>query len=232
MSLCDELTTEVASIFRSAWTSRDGQKVPEAAELKLSNDSVKLDATVLYADLAESTNLVETEADAFAAEVYKAYLLVASKIVRRYGGEITAFDGDRIMAVFIGDSKSNNATRAALGINHAVVKIINPAIGHQYPSKSYRVRHAVGIDSSKLLVARTGIRNYNDLVWVGKAANIAAKLCSERNGSIATWISKAVYDVLTEGNKKAGSNDMWTQFNWTPRSEVIYGSSYYWEVSD
>ena len=33
----------------------------------------------------------------------------------------------------------------------------------------------LGIDTSKLFVARTGIRKSNDLVWVGRAANYAAK---------------------------------------------------------
>jgi len=34
----------------------------------------------------------------------------------------------------------------------------------------------VGIDTSALFVARIGVRNDNDLVWVGRAANYAAKL--------------------------------------------------------
>jgi len=83
---------------------------------------------VLYADLAESTNLVDAHKAWFAAEVYKSYLHCASKIIRDEGGIITAFDGDRVMAVFIGDLKNTSAARSALKINHAVVNIINPAI--------------------------------------------------------------------------------------------------------
>jgi uncharacterized protein (TIGR03067 family) len=38
--------------------------------------------------------------------------------------EETCFDGDRVMAVYIGDRKSTTTVRSALAINHAVLKII------------------------------------------------------------------------------------------------------------
>ena len=61
MSLVDDLQAEVKKIFREAWTSRDGQVVPEPEDIKLGNDAVKLDGTVLYADLDDSTDLVDTK---------------------------------------------------------------------------------------------------------------------------------------------------------------------------
>src|SRR5712671_3016969 len=146
MGIVDELTTEVTSILATRWESRDGRVVPEAEHVKLGNDAVKLDGTVLYADLADSTGLVKQKSAAYAAEVYKCYLHCASKIIAHYGGVITAFDGDRVMAVYIGDRKNSNAARTALAINHAVVKIINPKIEAQYPGKGYIVRQSVGID--------------------------------------------------------------------------------------
>ena len=139
---------------------------------------MKLEGTVLYADLADSTGLVKKKSATYAAEVYKCYLHCAAKIIRHYDGVITAFDGDRVMAVYIGDSKNSNAARTALAINHAVLKIINPKIEAQYPGKGYTVRQSVGVDTGSLFVAKTGVRGSNDLVWVGMAANLAAKLCS------------------------------------------------------
>jgi class 3 adenylate cyclase len=40
----------------------------------------------------------------------------------------------------------------------------------------YQLKHVIGIDSSSLFACRIGIRNDNDAVWVGRAANYAAKL--------------------------------------------------------
>ena len=103
MGLKQDLETEVDAIFRTQWSERDGRKVPEPEHVKLGNDAVKLDGTVLYADLADSTNLTRAYKWWFAAEVYKAYLVCVCRIIRQNGGVITAFDGDRVMAIYIGD---------------------------------------------------------------------------------------------------------------------------------
>ena len=230
MELGDDLKSEVLKILQERWTEREGRVVPESDDLKLSNDAVTLEGTVLYADLDDSTELVDTKNPWFAAEVYKCYLVCAARILRSEGGEITSYDGDRIMAVFIGVAKNSRAARAALRVNYAVQKVINPAIQEEYPSAGYSVKHVVGIDTSHLFVARTGIRGANDLVWVGRAANYAAKL-SARTGP-ATQITAAVYEDLNQSSK-IGSNgqDMWTPT--TAReigNRMIYTSSWYWEV--
>jgi class 3 adenylate cyclase len=229
VSLKDELESDVTDIFRSQWTTRDGRTVPDTDDIALGNDGVTLDGTVLYADLAESTALVDGNTPSFAAEVYKAYLLCASKVIRSEGGEITAFDGDRVMAVFVGDFKNTSAARCALKINWAVKELVNPAIAKQYPNNSYRVSHAVGIDRSSLFVARTGIRGSNDLVWVGRAANYAAKLSALRTGH-ASYITKDVFDAMKDEVKVHDSKGIWEERQWTWNNMTIYRSNWTWLI--
>lgn len=230
MSLADDLTAEVVKIFKEEWSTRDGTKVPDTTDLKLANDAVKLTGTVLYADLADSTGLVKSYDAWFAAEIYKTYLISACRIIRANGGEITAFDGDRVMAVFIGNSKNTSAMKTALHINYAVVKIINPKLKERYPKTSFEVRQAVGIDTSPLFLARAGIRGSNDLVWVGNAANIAAKLCSLREGNYVSWVTAAVYDAALEDAKRSEGKAMWEKCSWTGQGEAtVYRSSWWWK---
>jgi len=59
MGIASDLTSDVADILKTRWQSREGRVVPEAESVNLGNDAVKLDGTVLYADLAESTALVK-----------------------------------------------------------------------------------------------------------------------------------------------------------------------------
>lgn len=73
MSLSDALKEEVLQIFEDKWETRDGTVVPETDDIKLGNEAVKLQATVLYADLVESTKLVDEKKHHFAAEIYKAF---------------------------------------------------------------------------------------------------------------------------------------------------------------
>ena len=230
MSLGDDLKSEVGKILSEIWTTRRGHVVPDPEDLGLGNDAVLLDGTVLYADLNGSTDLVDSYEPEFAAEVYKCFLTSAARIIRSEGGEITAYDGDRIMAVYIGDSKNTTAARTALKINYAVGQIINPAIKDQYPRSAYAVRHVVGIDTSDLFVARIGVRGDNDLVWVGQAANHAAKL-SDRSGE-PTQITAEIYDLLHDSLKRGSDGQsMWVRTT-APElgNRTIYTSTWWWRV--
>jgi len=230
MSLGDDLKSEVKKIFSGQWTTRDGEKVPDSDDLKLGNDAVKLNATVLYADLSESTKLVDAHKAHFAAEIYKTYLHCAAKIIASEDGVITAYDGDRIMAVYIGNSKNTSAARSSLKINYTVKNIVNPALKAQYPDKTYMIKQVVGIDTSDLMVARTGIRGSNDLVWVGRAANYAAKL-TELSSDYPTWITVDVYNTLNESLKMTSGKPMWEAMRWTAMNNLsIYRSTWWWPI--
>lgn len=230
MALKDELEKEVDTVFKTQWTTRDGTVVPDDTSIKLGNDAVKLEATVLYADLADSTKLVDGYKPLFAAEIYKTFLHCAGKIIRAEGGTITAYDGDRIMAVFIGGSKNSNAARCALKINWTAKNLIQPAIQKQYPSNKYVLKHVCGIDTSTVWVAKTGVRGANDLVWVGRAPNYAAKLAALDDAK-ATWITKAVYDRLSTESKYSGDKDMWVKHTWNTMNGIeIYASTYWWKI--
>jgi class 3 adenylate cyclase len=230
MAFVDELRRRVKEIFVEQWETRNGTVVPEAEDVGLGNEAVKLEGTVLYADLADSTMLVEKETASFAAEIYKNYLHCASKIIENEGGVITAFDGDRVMAVFIGDYKNTAAARCALKINYAIQEIINPAIIAQYPTQAYRVRQVVGVDSSSLFVARTGVRGANDLVWVGRSANYAAKLSSLNEPGFSSYITARVYDKMNDEAKFSSTNgrSMWESRTW--KGITVYRSEWTWTV--
>ena len=227
-----DLETEVKEIFRARWTKREGQVVPDPEDLQLGNDAVTLKATVLYADIADSTELVDVHSPMFSAEVYKAYLRCAAKIIKSEQGTITAYDGDRVMAVFLGDTKETSAVRSALKIHDAVHEIVNPLLKNQYPKKTYQLKQVIGIDTSDLFVARIGVRNDNDLVWVGRAANYAAKLCS-LDEKYSTYITDDVFDAMDKEVKYGGKNQvlMWDKDIWAERNNMrIYGSTWMWKL--
>ena len=229
----EDLEIAVRTIFKNAWDSREGRIVPEPEDLGLANDAVMFDrATVLYADLSGSTKLVDSEDWMFSAEIYKAYLHCAATIIRNEGGTITSYDGDRVMGIFIGDCQTTKATRAGLKINYAVQKIVNPALSRQYSSSCYVVKQVVGIDCSEIHAARTGVRGENDIVWVGRAANYAAKL-TDINRRERTWITGEAFNRLHTSAKFGGSENkmMWKEYKWTTMNDrSIYGSEWIWKI--
>lgn len=232
MTLREDLEKYAAATHDGVWTRRAGQVVPDTDSLTLKNEAVTFDsATVLYADLADSTGLVKGYKDWFAAEVYKNYLYCAARIIRSRGGEITAYDGDRVMAVFIEGNKNSEAAKCALQIDWAVRNIIRPAIKAKYPDNTFTVEHKVGIDTSPIFAAKTGIRGSNDLVWVGNAANNAAKMAALSRG-YQTYISSTVYGVLLEWAKLGGDpkRDMWTDLGTGDLGYKVYGSNFWWSL--
>lgn len=231
MGLKDDLDTYVQKTLDEQWERRKGQKVPDTDDLPLKNLAVELDATVLYADLASSTKMVKGNEDWFAAEVYKSYLYCAAKIIRAQGGIITAYDGDRVMGVFTGDSKNTDAAKCALQINWATKLIVSAKIADKYLDRNFTLKQRVGIDTSKLFVARTGIRGSNDLVWVGNAANNAAKLAA-LDPRYPTYITAEVYNRLNETSKLGGDpkRDMWTDLGTGDMGYRIYGSKFWWSI--
>ena len=230
MALADNLTAYVKTTFQTQWETRKGQVVPDPEDLKLSNDAIEFErATVLYADLSGSTSMVDSQTSQFAAEIYKAFLYCAARVITDGGGEIAAYDGDRIMGVFIGGSQSTSAAKCALKINYATKKIIMPALKDQYTT-DFTLRHVVGIDTSPIRAARTGVRGDNDLVWVGRAANHAAKL-TELDANYATWITGTLFNNLADDAKYTNKTLMWEKRLWTPMGKMeIYCSNWTWKV--
>lgn len=229
MTLKDEITKNASDAFQRAWDITDGRVVPKTDDIGLGNVGRKLDATVLYADLADSTEMVRGKKAAFSAEVYKTYLYAASRLITASGGTVSAFDGDRVMGVFIGGSKNSNAVRCALKINWVVQNVLQAELQKQYRKSTFRIEQKVGIDASEILVARTGIRGSNDLVWVGNAANNAAKMAA-LDLECRTYISSAVYGRIAADAKFSDGKDMWKNLGAKDLGYTVYGSTFWWPI--
>lgn len=231
-ALAGTLRSDITKIFGTTWNSRNGIVVPETDDVALSNGAVKLQAAVLYADLARSTQLAQKNKFT-AAKVVRAYLSTMARLVSGNGGVVRSFDGDRVMGVFIGSSKSTDAARCALKMNYVLTKMLRPQARAQFASlQNFTLKHCVGISWSDVLIVRGGIRDSNDLVFVGAAPNLAAKLSEIRNSPWNTYITESVYAHLDKASKFGGNGkNMWT----STRRKVggterhLYKSKWRWE---
>ena len=232
MGMKDELTSNINEIVSQTWNIRDGKVVPESEDVAFAGGGVKLTATILYADLADSTGLAMNFDSRVAGKVGKAFLSSSSKIIRAHGGEIRSFDGDRVMAAFIGEYKNTSAAKCALKINYCFKNILKPRFEKQYPAlQEFKLAHCTGVDTSDVLIVRGGIRNNNDLVWIGRAPNVAAKLSNIRESPYFSYITEAVYKAMNDEAKvSSDGRQMWEKRSWTkgPVSD-IYRSEWTWD---
>jgi adenylate cyclase len=226
MALADKLDTDTGTIFSATWNIRDGRVVPKTEDVALANGAVKLDAVFLYADLFHSTQLQRKFDNRMVAKIVRAYLSSMTQLIKNHSGEVRSFDGDRVMGVFIGDAKNSNAANCALKMAHTVNKILRPKAEAKFSSlkeKGFKIEHCAGVASSEVLVVRGGVRDTNDLVFIGLAPNLAAKLSALRTGD-STWITNSVYSMLNETAKYTTNTprkDMWT-----PAKQTLAGETW------
>ncbi|MBQ9789906.1 MAG: adenylate/guanylate cyclase domain-containing protein [Lentisphaeria bacterium] len=221
---------EINDILKINWERKKGTKVPDAEDIQLGNEAVCMEGAVLYADLRGSTELVQKYKDFFVADIYKSFLRATCEVIKNNSGVITSFDGDRVMAVFVGDAKCSDAARTGLQI-HFIVTKINEKIKEVFPSTDYLINYAVGIDVSDLFIVRTGVRGANDLAWIGNAANVAAKLSEMLRKNDKTFITERIFVRLNEQSKFGGKNKecMWKNIGEAIAGESIFASSWIWK---
>jgi class 3 adenylate cyclase len=116
------------------------------------------------------------------------------------------------MGIFIGSSKNRSAVRAALGISWAVHKVVRPKLAATWSDleNHYRISHGVGVDTGDAWIVRGGVRGDNDLISVGAAPNVAAKLSSLRRGP-SIYVTDAVYNDLSPDLMATNGQAMWAR---------------------
>lgn len=217
MAFKDDVKSGITEVLDATWAIREGQVVPETDDVTLRNGAVQVDAAYLYADLAASSDLAQKLDKEVAAKIIRAYISAASRILLNRGGAIRSFDGDRVMAVFIGGSKNTSAVRSALAINWAVWQVIWPKVKRRWPkiTNYYSMDHGVGVATGEALIVRGGVRNNNDLISVGGAPNLAAKL-SDLRSSKELYIDSAVYEGMNDSviyeDEETKRADMWSRY--------------------
>ncbi len=236
MGLSDEIKNDVQAAIDQQWKIRNGQKVPRSSEVALGGGAVEIESTFLYADLANSSKMAKELDRRVAAKIMKSFLAVSARLVRHNGGKIVSFDGDRILGVFYGDAKNSSAAKCALQINYAVLNVIRCKFEAKYDSvrdASFRIDHGVGVDAGTVLAVRAGARGDNDLIWIGRPPNLAAKLSDRRESVYKSFITSSVYNNLNDGSKYGGTEktNMWERHVWTFLGENIltYRSSWWWK---
>ncbi|HRV64206.1 MAG TPA: adenylate/guanylate cyclase domain-containing protein [Albidovulum sp.] len=228
----ETLSGDVESTFNNAFDERDGRVVPESSDVKLSDGAVKIDAVFLYADLAGSAKIAESCPWDTTAKIIRAYLKCATRLIRAWEGHVRSFDGDRVMGVFIGQRPANNAVKCAREIFYTTENIIQPKAEKKFASvrnNNVKIRQACGVDFGTARAVRAGIRDNNDLIWIGKAPSLSAKLSDVREFPYCTFVSSTVYGRLEENQKKlTDGTSIWESrsFSFGSGSETIYRSRY------
>lgn len=221
------LVEKLQVCYSTPFEAKLGRKTPHPDRVPLKNGGTIYEGTVLYADVVGSTRLGERFGYDGAAKIIQSFLLGASHLVGDWEGDVTAYDGDRLMAVFGGDYPEQNAVACAFSLNYLVRKCINPLINQAFgkPQMAKHLRCCCGIDSGEMLAVKIGLRGNTDLLWSGRPANFAAKLCAHRKPLYRTVVTARVYQQLNEGLKRDDKGTpFWSRFVCDPVGMAVFAS--------
>lgn len=234
MGLKDELSRDI-SIIRQDLDVRNGP-IFAGSVVALESGAVKLDATILYATLTQPYPLTTDVRQEAAVKITQVFLRCMSRLIIAHGGTVASFSGDRIMGVFLGDMRNTNAATCALKMNYVTSKMIAPVVQEYftYVADIFPFSYGIGIDTSPVMVTRVGLCGSTDLVWVGRAPNLAAKLSEIQNKLYHSYISENVFFMLFEQAKFGPGKDkelMWeeSRFEYIGESLRVYRSAWNWE---
>ena len=231
MALLDDLNGKVDAYSKQPYEIEDTTIVPDTDNSKLTfgNKGLTCKYAFLFMDIRKSSQLHEVYGFTKAAKIYQSFHDINVRVIEENGGFVRAFDGDRVMAVFVGEFKNGNAVKAAMQIQWAIRNILNPKL-------DAKIRCGGGIDYGEILVTKVGKgrdKNNNDLVWIGKADNYASHLSNEADNTII--ISTNSYNILHESRKQSDDGrSMWKSKVITLKNgtEVqCYETSWGWVIS-
>ena len=114
----------------------------------------------------------------------------------------------------------------AFTLAYLVRRALNPMINKTFgkPPMARHLRCCCGIDTGEMLAVKIGLRGNTDLLWSGRPANYAAKLCAHRKPVRCTVITGRVFQRLTDELKRSADASYWQRFTCDGIDMAVFGS--------
>jgi len=183
-----------------------GRELPKLEDIGLA-DGRALQAGILYCDLRGYSALVSKHPKKKIILILDTFVTEMTRIAADFGGAVVDCAGDRIMAVFSkphGDysvQPIHKSVTCAFWMQTIIQKGLSPIL----KSMSFpEISCGIGIDYGPVVITRVGIRNNNKLVFLGDAANWAAKIediaePGETNMSVTVYEHKPAFMTTAKG---------------------------------
>lgn len=163
--------------------------------LKLGGE--KVEATILFSDIAGFTSLSEKLPPDGVAQCLNRYFDEMTKIVFRYRGTVDKFMGDGLMvfwgAPVMDTEHALNACRAALSMQERMLSLRKEMRQEGMPEISIRI----GVHTGTVIAGNMGSSELFSYTVIGDAVNLASRLeAANKDVGTSILISHAVYEKV------------------------------------
>ncbi len=151
--------------------------------------------TVMFCDLAGSTELAQRLDPEDWREVLRSYQRLCEKAVQQYGGHLAQYLGDGVLAYFGYPHAHEDDARRAANAGLDVTREIQQLSAHWQLHRNLRLAVRVGIHTGLVVVGEVGGAEKHEPLALGSTPNIAARLQSlAAENSVV--ISAATYQLI------------------------------------
>jgi len=173
MGLLEEATADVDNYLAGTYDVTKPQDVPDNDEVPLGKKAMEFEATALFVDVRQSTDITDSFRRQTAAKMVKADFSGAARIINRNGGAVRSFNGDGMLAFFTGDTRTSPAVKSAMQLDWFVTELLRPKFEKYFENNKSALGKALnfevgcGIDDGWIYAVKVGIRGTNDVAWAG-----------------------------------------------------------------
>lgn len=166
---------------------------------KLRLGGVKVEATILFSDIAGFTTISERHTPEVISKLLNRYMTAMTRIITSHNGTVDKFIGDGIMAFWgapLEDPEhALNACRAALAMRDRLPLLNCDLRELGLPAVSFRI----GINLGEVIVGNMGSEELFDYTVIGDAVNLASRLeGANRQFGTEILISSFLYKRVRE----------------------------------
>jgi len=217
MATNQETLDIIDDYLNASYVKEDTRVVPKKPDLTFGNTTKKISfAVVIYVDMRKSRKILSDASTFWSVKIHRAFLLALTHCVERREGRMRSFNGDGVLAFFVGENASSRAVRAAMDMKGFILKINE----HLESEDVTKIDFGVGIAQGEIMVAKSGKagddQTKQDLIWVGLPVYMAVELSDYAKSPKNLWISNNVRtsigkeDCLDVIYDKEG-NSMWVK---------------------
>lgn len=157
-----------------------------------------LDAVCVVADLKGSTKLNFDKYASTSARLYEAVTGNMVRIVNGFDPVFIDIQGDGLFALFHGDRRYERALCAGVTLKTFSEKVLVPRVSEHLSNKFPDTGLKIGMNASRVVVKKVGVRGTAEPVWAGKLVNWAVKAAQHADAHELV-VTQKVYQYF-EGN--------------------------------
>lgn len=171
----------------------EGRVLPKLEDLAVM-EGRQVEAAFVYTDLDSFTKVVASQPTRVSFVLLQAFIELVTRITSYYGGAVVDCAGDRLLSVFHRPAKnySSEPVHEAITAAFWIQRMLQVSTDVFVQAGVSPPRVGIGIDYGSVTVGCVGFRNNKRLIFVGDAANNAAKL-QDLAGPGETVISYAAF---------------------------------------